>query len=522
PDLFAAIAPTYGGWDYRLLPQSPFNNPNATRPLERVVQETQSSFAGAENLLNVPIFVHHGDLDAAVSVEFSRHAVRMLDRWGYDLRYQEIPGRGHEDLGLRDEIVSWLLIHQRNPAPRHVRIRANDLRGASAHWVRVESWLEPLTTMEVEAEVVEPGVFRIETKNVGSMTLSPPPELRGTGAPPRVVWNGVEGGADFSGDGRGLIALATARPRPGDKSPELPGGLANFFTTPFAIVIGTASPDARARRYGEEKGQALAQMWNKWQHQMPRVFHDTDVTAELEEKYSLLLIGGAAENSVTERLAESLPLEVDAGSVTIDGHRFVATDAFVQMIRPNPSANGRYVLVIAATSTNGLYFWDPGVYWDPIFGFLTLRMDWSIVDGRRATLEPGLGADRAWVASGVFNRSWKLDDSGVFTGDEALRAASPLRHAPATAVTVPAARLDALAGRYQVFPGFVLVIARAGNELTLTPPGSPTVPLVAETDHDFALAATANPLSFEFAADGRVSGLKVDYAGSAYHATRVP
>ncbi len=58
--------------------------------MERFVQEAHASFAGAEGLRNVPLYVLHGDPDAAVPVEQSRHGVQLLQRWGYEVRYREI------------------------------------------------------------------------------------------------------------------------------------------------------------------------------------------------------------------------------------------------------------------------------------------------------------------------------------------------------------------------------------------------------------------------------------------------
>ena len=79
--------------------------------------ERASSFANAENLLHVPLFIVHGDADPAVNVENSRHAVRMMQRWGYDVRYHEMPGWAHEDLGQQAAIADWLLTHRRVAAP---------------------------------------------------------------------------------------------------------------------------------------------------------------------------------------------------------------------------------------------------------------------------------------------------------------------------------------------------------------------------------------------------------------------
>ena len=157
PQLFAAAAPVFGGWDYRINVNGyAYTNPQATRPMERFVQEAHASFAGAEGLRNVPLYVLHGDQDAAVPVEQSRHGVSLLQRWGYDVRYREIPGRGHEDLKARDEIAAWLLEHRRNAAPREVRLRSYDLAGASAHWMKVLAWQSPLEMIEARANTHRP------------------------------------------------------------------------------------------------------------------------------------------------------------------------------------------------------------------------------------------------------------------------------------------------------------------------------------------------------------------------------
>ena len=96
----------------------------ATRPMERFIQEAHSSFAGGRvACCYVPVYAVHGDLDAAVPVEQSRHAVQLLQRWGYDVRYREVPGLGHEDLKMRDDIAHWLLTQ---------RARCGAARGAAA------------------------------------------------------------------------------------------------------------------------------------------------------------------------------------------------------------------------------------------------------------------------------------------------------------------------------------------------------------------------------------------------------
>src|SRR5262249_39528872 len=121
------------------------------------------------------------------------HVVRMMQRWGYNVRYQEYPGWAHEDLKAFDRIVEWMLQHRRVAAPPRVRIHSLDLAGASAYWVKALAFETP-GDVEIDAETMEPGVVRLDTRNVAALALSPP-DRAPSGAqsrPLRVIWNGVE------------------------------------------------------------------------------------------------------------------------------------------------------------------------------------------------------------------------------------------------------------------------------------------------------------------------------------------
>jgi hypothetical protein len=252
----------------------------------------------------------------------------------------------------------------------------------------------------------------------------------------------------------------------------------------------------------------------------PRVFRDDQITDADQRRYSLLLIGGPDDNRMTRRLAPLIPLKVARDGFSIDGRKFLATDSVAQLIYPNPLQPDRYVMVVAATSADGLYFWNPTL-WNNSLGFPISYWDWTIVDGRRVRLaSTALGAERGWVAAGVFDQHWRRDDRWVFVGDNSLRQSSPLRHAPAPAFSVPVSVLEAYAGEYELPWGAKVKIVREEQHLKVQPPMGPPLRLDPEGKTDFSAHDTAESLFFVSDEHGKVSGAVLNSAGQEIHVRR--
>jgi hypothetical protein len=78
PELFAAIAPVYGGWDYHV--EMKEDEIAKLTGRELFSKEANSSLCHADALLTTPVFVTHGDIDKAVDVNNSRYLVKTLQR----------------------------------------------------------------------------------------------------------------------------------------------------------------------------------------------------------------------------------------------------------------------------------------------------------------------------------------------------------------------------------------------------------------------------------------------------------
>jgi dienelactone hydrolase len=513
PELFAAIAPIFGGNDYRAEMQE--ENLARLSPVEHFLNERASSWAQADSLNNIPIFVDHGDADGAVKVEWSRWGVRLLQRWGYDVRYHEYPGKVHESLTASSNALihaETMLNVKRNSHPHHVRIRSAELRNASAYWVRIEQRASPLEFMVADAELVDRNVIRLDTKNVVDVVITPGPLVDAT-KPVRVVWNGAARDmmASANGDLR-LTDAAYASPKL-HKNRALPGSLDDFFNTPFAVVVGTSSKDARINAICRTHAEQFSSQWEQWQKYRPRYFLDTEISDADIANYSLLLIGGPDANRVASRLAAQVPLRIRGDVITIGGQSYEAKNAGVQVLYPNPRNPQRYLWLTAGTSTSGLAFAAPNPY-------NLSAWDFIIDDGRVPAPKEQMMRERTRVVSGLFDQNWRFAPAFVQLGDVAVRRNGRQLRMPTGAVIEPQLAQQ-LAGTYQFSPGpRVLIEAKDGKLMLRAVDEAESAELHLIDALEFYAPLFNLWVWFERDATGRIATIKA-YAGEDLEGKRV-
>ena len=511
PELFAAIAPVFGGVDYHS--QMSEEELATLSPIGRFLKEKESSWSMAENLINTPIFVHHGDKDEAVNVEWSRWGVKLLQRWGYDVRYHEYPGKVHEALTANNGVmnIEWFLKQARDPHPRKVRIRSAELRNAGAWWARVEQATSPLEFMQVDAEVVDRNVIRLDTDNVLDIVLTPPAALVDPAKPVNVVWNGVAREMRVQ-DGALRLTRAEYKPAPLHKTPKLPGSTSDFLMTPFAIVIGTSSKDPDMVALCKEKAQGFVEGWKDWQKMEPRVFLDSEIKDADIARYSLILVGGPDANRVSAKLASRLPLKMSAEAIRIDGHEFKAKDAAVQLIYPHPLNAERYVWLFAGNSTGGMYFTEPNPR--RAYGW-----DFIIVDGHIPAFKQSATDEQTRVVSGTFDYNWRFSSSLKFDGDAEVRAKGRTLRRPDRNLKIDPKVLASYVGRYQIQGGPLIEMYLDGARLMVRADGS-TSEMLPESETSYYVTMVNARLFFESDANGKVTGF-TGYGGGDFEGKRL-
>jgi hypothetical protein len=326
------------------------------------------------------------------------------------------------------------------------------------------------------------------------------------------VWNGA---AQQQAPQDGVLRLSAPGYRGGRgvKSPRLPGGIDDFFALPFAVVIGTTAKDAETRALCAEKAQDFIDTWREWQKHAPRVFRDTEITAPDIARYSLLLIGGPAENRVAAMLATKLPLRLSPDAVTIGGRAFEARDAAVQLLYPNPRNPERYVWIIAGNSAAGLYLAEATPYGLPDWE------DYLVTDGRRAGFGQSASDTQLRVVSGAFDHEWRFSPALAFMGDAGARAqANRVRRPPAGAVDTR--RLDEYVGRYQAVFGPVEV-QRDGTRLFIRT-GEDEADAIPQGGDSFYLPEYKVWMTFVRDSSGKVTGFNGRSGTEDIAATRLP
>lgn len=197
-------------------------------------------------------------------------------------------------------------------------------------------------------------------------------------------------------------AVGPARTPPLTKTPGLYGPAKQAMMRPFLLVYGTA--DSSLTPYLRHSATQEGLRWWLVGNGRARVVADTEVTSEDVRLNNLVLYGGPAENSVTRRIGDRLPVRVRAGHMLL-GNKDLGDSLAAMFVYPNPLNRERFVLVRMGTDSDNTRlspFWGvassgAGIPDFMIFDRSVRRLGWA---GVRAT--------------GFFGPDWNVDPSSTY------------------------------------------------------------------------------------------------------------
>ncbi len=351
PGMFAACAPMCGQTD--MFVWWPW--PHVTAPkFKQFLGEWDNPIDLAPNAVGQTYFLQHGELDPLIPVEQSQMMIWEMEQLGTPIEYYEHPGSDHfiyVDLPCYEKAFPWLVTHELDRWPKHVRFRSYSYRYDTAYWLRILEYRQWGRPGVVEARV-DGDANRIDltTENVARVSIALSDQLLDLKRPVTVVADGNE---VFSGSTKGsTLSLEIAEPLTPPKAGAvrkrkgLCGPVEDVFNGPFVVVPGTSGTEAETRDLAE-KAQRWRGEWDDFADGIPPLMLDVDVDDEVMAGRNLILFGTPDTNRVLGLLAEKLPVRIGDHEYTIGGRTFSGPDAGLVLCYPNPMHPDRYVLVYA-------------------------------------------------------------------------------------------------------------------------------------------------------------------------------
>jgi pimeloyl-ACP methyl ester carboxylesterase len=367
------------------------------------------------NALNLPLYILHGGDDDNVPTIHGRNFAEWLQEMGYRFTYKEVPGRPHwwsyeDGLSCVDDtdLMNFLKAQKRDPGPRHIRFRTADLGQSNrSYWAVVERVRTVGRDADIEAWAAD-SLITVKTANIAQFSL----ELAGSPFFPGAVAVEVDGsrvGRRFSLPGRLTFhvtdkgwAVGSARAAQLAKTPGLYGPAKQAMMNPFLLVYGTR--DSMLTSFLRHSATQEGMRWWLVGNGQARVVPDTEVTPEDIRSYNLVLYGGPAENSVTRRFGDRLPVRVSAGRMTL-GNKDLGDSLAAMFVYPNPLNPGRLVLVRMGTDTDNTRL---SLYWGVASSGAGVP-DFMVFD--RSVRRYGWTGVKA---AGFFGPDWNIDPASMY------------------------------------------------------------------------------------------------------------
>jgi hypothetical protein len=263
---------------------------------------------------------------------------------------------------------------------------------------------------EVNAEIVDEGTIKVETKNVLAFSLridADPIPLDKT-RPPRVIIDGSEmsgpevkrpWAARFEKVNGGWVKNPQATPKANWKVHGLEGPIDDAFMERFIFVRPTGT--ALNPKVGEWSKAELERAIREWRRVFrgePIVKDDNAITRDDIANANLILWGDPASNALIHQATVGLPLKWSKETLELGAAKLDAANYVPVLIYPNPLNPKRYVVL------NSSFTFRMGSRTSNSLQTPKLP-DWALVDLRTPADDqsPGLIYD-----AGFFDESWRL------------------------------------------------------------------------------------------------------------------
>lgn len=372
----------------------------------------------AHNYKAAGVYVHHGDDDRVVSVNYARQMRKVLADFHPNFAYYEYPGGSH---WFGDISVDWPPLfdyfkHNATPAaPDVIAIdfsTANPAISGKHHWLHIQQQLKSFAYSRVQAQAdTAKNELHITTENVGAFAVNFAPFAEGTrlrihvdkGAPFELTISRTLHQQHFV-QNNGKWQLANAGPSLAQKGLQRGAGLKEAFNHRMIFIYGTqGTPQENA--WALQKARYDAESWYYRGNGAVDVIPDTEYTEALGRSgRGIILYGNATTNSAYAPLLAGCPVQLSRGKALVGSKEYTGDAVGAYFVWPNAANTQTAVAVIGGTGLPGMRAADANQYFAGGSGF----PDFMLFDAQM----PLLGV-KALKAAGYYAQDWSLGSDWV-------------------------------------------------------------------------------------------------------------
>ena len=306
------------------------------------------------NFFNLPVAFHHDDRDWTSAICNARVQTQRLQESGSPSFLKEYAGAGHGVPGSHEPMMTWLFEQRGNPAPPKIKHDCEAPSLGRSYWLKIDEFLDPHQRATVDAEIIDDTVSVTPT-NIAAFSLdldlidATTVRIDGTDLPLGKHYR-IQ-------DGHWQTSAPPTKPR--IRAYEA-GSAANLYQgEPLIIVYGTGGDQTGLLRAAAMKLAAYGGPVHSTLRRHFPVVADTELTAELQARCNLILIGRPDDNIITKKLRPRLPITLNDETLAVaDRPPLGLQNRILTLLHPNPEHPDRLICVLSpfADDTTAEYF----------------------------------------------------------------------------------------------------------------------------------------------------------------------
>jgi len=388
PDRFAAVGPSAGWisfWSYRIRQSLEPASPMA-QMLNRATSPS-NTFALAENLKPIGVYILHGAVDDNVSADQARQMSDSLSQFHNDFIYHEEPGASHwwdnsDEPGT--DCVDWAPMFDffaHHARPRNDMVRRVEFTTASPgvsarnYWLTIDAQKEHLKLSSASIQLFpEKRQFLGATSNIARLTLdvsflepdrSLAVNLDGQDIP-TIPWPSQSKNIVLvNRDNMWSVSAETSR---SEKGPHRYGPFKDAFKNRFIFVYSTRGAEAENQWAFDKARFDAEQFWYQGNGSVD-ILSDVEFDPAQDTDRNVILYGNATTNAAWSKVLDKSEVDISSGRIKLGSRTFKGEDIACLMIRPRKGSDSASVGIVGGTGLKGMKLTNARRYLFPGYAF---------------------------------------------------------------------------------------------------------------------------------------------------------